>query len=135
MALFDKVKAQATQLAQKAQEAGKAGQAKLDDAQARRRADGLLRELGAACFAQRAGRATPEVDAEIERLVAELRALEDISGPLGASEGAEEPGGAGVGDTGEAGVGDPGGAGVGDTGGAGVGDTGGAPAGGFTLDR
>ena len=92
MALFDKVKVQATQLAQKAQEAGKAGQAKLDDAQTRRRVDGLLRELGAACYAQRAGRASPAVDAEIERLVAELTALEDESGSPGASGGEEEAG-------------------------------------------
>jgi hypothetical protein len=57
MALVDKMKAQAAQLAQKAQEAGKAGQSKLADAQARRRADGLLRELGAAFYAQKTGTA------------------------------------------------------------------------------
>jgi hypothetical protein len=59
MPLFDKVKAQAGQVAQKAQEAGKAGQAKLDQAQAKRKADALLRDLGAAVYAERSGHASP----------------------------------------------------------------------------
>jgi hypothetical protein len=82
MALIDKVKAQATQLAQKAQEAGKAGQAKLEDVQARRRADGLLRELGAVFYAQRSGTAAPDNASEAERLVGELKAYEAQYGPL-----------------------------------------------------
>ena len=56
MALFDKVKQQASQVAAKAQEAGKAGQQKLADAQAKRRADGMLRELGLAAYSEQAGR-------------------------------------------------------------------------------
>ena len=44
MGLLDKVKAQATQVAGKAQEAGRAGQAKLEEVQARRRVDTLLRQ-------------------------------------------------------------------------------------------
>lgn len=84
MALVDKMKAQATQLAQKAQEAGKAGQAKLEDVQARRRADGLLRELGAAYYAQRSG-TSANSSGDIERLVGELKAHEDQYGPLGGS--------------------------------------------------
>ena len=83
MALMDKMKAQASQLAQKAQEAGKAGQAKLEDVQARRRADGILRDLGAAVYAQRSGRAGGEGDAEIDRLLSELTTFESEHGPLG----------------------------------------------------
>jgi hypothetical protein len=83
MALMDKMKAQASQLAQKAQEAGKAGQAKLEDVQSRRRADGLLRDLGAAVYAQRSGRAGGEGDAEINRLLGELTTFESEHGPLG----------------------------------------------------
>ncbi|HVB00392.1 MAG TPA: hypothetical protein VNE42_03910 [Acidimicrobiales bacterium] len=90
MPLFDKVKAQATQLAQKAQEAGKAGQSKLEDVQARRRADGLLRDLGAATYAERSGRATGDTNAEIDRLMGELSVYEADLGPLDAS-GTEEP--------------------------------------------
>lgn len=90
MALIDRVKAQATQLAQKAQEAGKAGQAKLEDVQARRRADGLLRDLGAAVYAQRSGSASSDTAAEIERLVTELTTFESEHGPLDASNSTEQ---------------------------------------------
>lgn len=113
MALFDKVKTQATQLAQKAQEAGKAGQGKLEDAQARRRADGLLRDLGAALYAQRSGRDTTEGDERIERLIAELSALEveNASSLDVSARSADEVDGGGAG-----------------------GDSGVLPGGGFTLD-
>lgn len=86
MALMDKMKAQAAQLAQKAQEAGKAGQAKMVDVQAKRRADGLLRDLGAAFYAQRTGTATGDTAADIDRLVSELSKLESENGPLDASD-------------------------------------------------
>jgi hypothetical protein len=89
MALMDKMKQQASQLAQKAQEAGKAGQAKIEDAQAKRRADGLLRELGAAVYSQRNGTATGDTNAEIERLVGELKKHEQDNGPLAKTEAAE----------------------------------------------
>ncbi len=76
MALFDKVKSQAVDLAQKAQEkaqvAGKVGAAKLDEVQARRRRDGLLRDLGAAVFEQHQGRGGPQTDATVARVVDEL---------------------------------------------------------------
>jgi len=94
MALMDKMKAQASQLAQKAQEAGKAGQAKLEDVQARRRADGLLRDLGAAVYAQRSGRGGGDSDAEIERLMGELTAHESEHGPLGETGTTDGDGGA-----------------------------------------
>ena len=84
---MDKMKAQAAQLAQKAQEAGKAGQSKIVDVQAKRRADGLLRELGAALYAQRTGSATGgNTAADIDRLVAELSKLEAENGPLDVSD-------------------------------------------------
>jgi hypothetical protein len=85
MALIDKIKAQAAVVAQKAQEAGKAGQSKLEDVQSRRRADALLRQLGAAVYAQRSGKAGDDNAAEIERLVGELSAFESENGPLDAS--------------------------------------------------
>ncbi|MFZ1062952.1 MAG: hypothetical protein WAN30_05710 [Acidimicrobiales bacterium] len=85
MALVDKMKAQAAQLAQKAQEAGKAGQAKLADAQAKRRADGLLRDLGAAFYSQKNGTATGDTAGEIDRLIGELKTYEADFGPIAAS--------------------------------------------------
>jgi hypothetical protein len=91
MALFDKVKEQATQLAQKAQEAGKAGQAKIEDAQAKRKSDAMLRDLGAALYAQRTG-ATPDNSAEIDRLVSELSAFEAEHGPVEAEDASDATG-------------------------------------------
>ena len=84
MPLFDKVKAQAGQVAQKAQEAGKAGQAKLDQAQAKRKADALLRDLGAAVYAERSGHASPDnaSASEIDRLVAEIASHEAEHGSV-----------------------------------------------------
>lgn len=90
MALFDKVKEQASQLAQKAQEAGKAGQAKIEDAQARRKADAILRQLGAAVYAQRSGTAGADNGAEIDKLVAELKAFEAEHGPIVASDSTDD---------------------------------------------
>ncbi len=76
MPLFDRVKAQAAQVAQKAQEAGKAGQAKLDEMQAKRKLDGLFQDLGAALYAEHAGRGTAATAADAERLYAEIAAHE-----------------------------------------------------------
>lgn len=82
MGLVDKVKAQATQAAQMAQEAGKAGQAKLEAAQVKRKADAMFRDLGAACYAQRTGRATEKTDSDLTRLTGELQSFESENGPL-----------------------------------------------------
>lgn len=82
MALMDKMKAQAAQLAQKAQEAGKAGQSKIEDVQAKRRADGILRDIGAAVYAQRTGTPSGDTAGDIDHLVDELSRLEAEKGPL-----------------------------------------------------
>ena len=52
MGLLDKVKAQAEQVAAKAQQGASQGQAKLNAMQAKKHADALLRDLGAAYYAQ-----------------------------------------------------------------------------------
>lgn len=52
MGLMDKVKQQAGQALAKAQEGVSQGQAKLDQVQAKRQADALLRDLGAAYYAR-----------------------------------------------------------------------------------
>ena len=82
MALMDKVKAQAAQLAQKAQEAGKAGQAKIEEVQAKRKADGVLRELGLAYFHQQNGGVNDEVTSRMAALIDELKAYEAEHGAL-----------------------------------------------------
>jgi len=73
MGLMDKVKAQATQIAQE-------GKARLDQAQAMRRGDALLRQLGAAVFAERTGRGTADSQTTIDQLVSTLSAHERENG-------------------------------------------------------
>lgn len=87
MPLFDKMKEQAAQAAQKAQEAAQRGQAKLDEAQAKRKEDALLRDLGAAVYAERTGGGST---AEVDRLVADItahRAEQQAEPAAGAPEG------------------------------------------------
>jgi hypothetical protein len=82
MGLLDKVKAQATAATEMAKDAAAKGQAKLDDAQAKKQADGMLRDLGAAFYATKTGRSTPTTDADIERLVSALGEYESEHGPI-----------------------------------------------------
>lgn len=86
MGLVDKVKTQAvtaTGTARRAaKDAAQKGQTKLDAMQARRAADALLHDLGAAVYAQRAGRAPEGSDADVERLVESLRTFEEEHGPV-----------------------------------------------------
>ncbi|MGH3300141.1 MAG: hypothetical protein ACRDOK_00435 [Streptosporangiaceae bacterium] len=77
---MDKVKAQATQLAQKTQEAAQEGKARIDQAQAGRRGDMLLRQLGALVFAERTGRGTPDSPAKIDQLISTISVHEKENG-------------------------------------------------------
>ena len=80
MALFDKVKSQAQDVAKRAQEAGRVGQAKLDEFQAKRQLDALYRDLGEAIYSERtgaAGASTASVDRCIEAVTNHLRANAD----------------------------------------------------------
>lgn len=91
MPLFDKVKEQAAQAAQKAQEAAQKGQAKLDEAQAKRKEDALLRDLGSLVYAERTGAAGTDDAAEIDRLVAEITAQRAAESPAGEPSAAAAP--------------------------------------------
>ena len=82
MGLLDKVKAQATAATEMAKDAAAKGQAKLDEAQAKKAAEGMLRDLGAAFYATKTGRTTPTTDADIERLVTALQQHESEHGPM-----------------------------------------------------
>lgn len=77
MALLDKMKQQAAQVAQKAQEAGRAGQAKIEEVQAKRQLDALYRDLGAALYAQHAGRGDSQTSSEVDRLYGEIAKWEE----------------------------------------------------------
>ncbi|MGH9080198.1 MAG: hypothetical protein ACRDYE_09040 [Acidimicrobiales bacterium] len=80
---MDKVKASAEVGLAKATEASKAGQAKLDAAQAKHKADGLLRDLGAAVYAEHAGRSTEQSKQDAKRIIGELEAYEAEYGAIG----------------------------------------------------
>jgi hypothetical protein len=84
MGLMDRVKEQAAVLAQKTQEAAHEGKVKLDQAQAKRRADAMFRELGAAVYAERTGRAGTDTPDKIQRLV---KALQDQEAQEGLGDG------------------------------------------------
>ena len=79
MGLMDKMKEQAAQALHKAQQGVSQGKAKIDEAQAKHQWDGLLRDLGAAVYAeQREGGSSDAVtaalvalDAQAERVRAE----------------------------------------------------------------
>jgi hypothetical protein len=92
MGLMDKVRLQANQLAQKTQEAAQEGKAKLDQAQANRRGDALLRQLGAAVYAERTGRGAPESEAKIEELIGAISAHEREHGSNLTPPTAPQPG-------------------------------------------
>ncbi|HEV2360470.1 MAG TPA: hypothetical protein VGS21_02090 [Acidimicrobiales bacterium] len=82
MGFLDKAKSQMQAGIQKAQEAGRAGQAKLDNVQAKRKADAMLRDLGALVYAEHTGRSTAEDSAKIEQLFTELASHEAEHGQV-----------------------------------------------------
>jgi hypothetical protein len=92
MGLMDKVKSQATQLAEKAQQAGQAGQAKLADIQAKRKGDAYLLELGGIVYAQKMGRADAGADTRVAALVAQLQAFEAEHGTIDVTSADASPG-------------------------------------------
>jgi hypothetical protein len=104
MGLMDKVRAQGSQLAQVAQDAAREGKVKLDQAQAKRRADALFRDLGAAVYAERTGRGSPDSKDRIDRLVDALSRQEADQG-LGETDGKGASGASRSGPTGTAGSG------------------------------
>ncbi len=86
MGLLDKAKEKATHLAGQAKE-------KIEDVKEKRKADDLLDDLGRIVFRQRTDRGEPGDEAEIVRLVDELRRLEADGTEVvpQASAPAEEP--------------------------------------------
>jgi hypothetical protein len=82
MGFLDKVKAQAEQTL-------KQGQDKLDEVQAKRKADALLRDLGAWYYAVQTDRDDGRGAGELARITAELKAHEAEHGPLGGND--DEP--------------------------------------------
>jgi hypothetical protein len=99
---MDKVRAQSTQLAQMAQETAREGKVKLDQAQAKRRADAMFRDLGATVYAERTGRGTPDSKEKIDRLVDALsrqEASQGLGDPDASAPGESAPGEKAAGDS------------------------------------
>jgi hypothetical protein len=95
MGFLDKVKEQAEKAKVQAQDLkGKVGE-KVEEVQAKRKADDLLAELGRFLYAERTGRSLPGAEADIERLVTELKTLED-EGTVILATGSTAPGPAAV---------------------------------------
>ncbi len=106
MSFLDKAKVAAAQAAQKAQQGMAQGQAKIDDLQTRRQADALLRDLGAAFYAeQRTGGNRAAVASALQALDAHAAA----HGPIDTAAAPAAPGGwpPGEGPTGTTGPGRP----------------------------
>lgn len=70
MGFLDKAKQKATHLAEQAKD-------KIDDVKEKRKVDDLLDDLGRIVYRQRTERGADTDDAEIVRIVGELKAMED----------------------------------------------------------
>lgn len=64
----------------------KQGQDKLDEVQSKKKADAMLRDLGAWTYASSTGRDNGQGPAQVARITAELKAHEAEHGPLGSDD-------------------------------------------------
>jgi hypothetical protein len=97
MGLMDKVRAHATQIAQLTQETARDSKAKFDQAQANRRGDALLRNLGAVVYADRTGRGGEDSEAQIDKLMSDISAHEAENG-ISLAQRADQPQASGPGE-------------------------------------
>ncbi len=82
MGLMDKVKEQAAAAASVAKDVAQKGQAKVDELQARRAADGVLRDLGLTVYLTKVGRGSPSAESDIAGYVETIREYENEHGPI-----------------------------------------------------
>ncbi len=82
MGLMDKVKEQAAAAASVAKDVAQKGQAKVDELQARRAADGVLRDLGLTVYLTKVGRGSPNAESDIDGYVETIREYENEHGPI-----------------------------------------------------
>lgn len=82
MGFLDKVKEQAQTVGAAAKEAAAKGQSKLDDLQAKKAADAMLRDLGVLTYASATSRESSTSEAEAGRLVSALQQHESEHGQL-----------------------------------------------------
>ena len=91
MGFMDKVKAQATVLADKAQTSVQQGQTKLAELQSGKQEDHLLRELGAYVFLSERNRIQPGSEAKVAEIMGQLDALEAAGTPVTVTPDAPPP--------------------------------------------
>ena len=84
MGFLDKVKEQASVAAAAAKDAAQKGQAKVDEVQAKRAADGILRQLGLAIYLEQTGRTSSTSESDVAKLIEDLKSYETEYGSLGA---------------------------------------------------
>jgi len=83
MGFMDKVKETAAKGTEMAKGAAKAGQEKLDEQKTRKKIGELKEELGGIVYAQKTGSGNGSADAEIERLVGEIKEAEEALATIG----------------------------------------------------
>jgi hypothetical protein len=76
MSLLDKAKDAAKSVGEKAKQGVEATSDKVDEVQTKKKADGLKQELGGIVYLQRTGTPPDDAEAEISRLIDEIRDLE-----------------------------------------------------------
>jgi len=76
MSLLDKAKETAKKGVDKAKEVGQAGQEKLESEKTKRKVNDLKEELGGLVYAQRTGSPAENAEAEIERVINEIKEAE-----------------------------------------------------------
>ena len=91
MGFMDKVKETAAKGGEMAKGAAKAGQDKMDEQKTKKKIGDLKEELGGVVYAQKTGTGNGSADAEIERLVSELKDAEAELASIGA-EGSDDAG-------------------------------------------
>jgi len=82
MGLMDKVKEQAAAATAAAKDAAAKGQSKLDEMQAKKAADAMLRDLGALSYGSVSNRESASAEDDAARIVAALQAHEAQNGPI-----------------------------------------------------
>jgi len=78
--LLDNIKQGANSLAQSVNETVAKGHTSMDQSASRKHADALLRDLGGLVYGRDSGRGTPTTESDIERINADLRAVEAQGG-------------------------------------------------------
>ena len=84
MGFMDKVKETAAKGTEMAKGAAKAGQEKIDEQKTKKKISDLKEELGGIVYAQKTGTGNGSTDAEIERLVGEIKDAEEALATVGA---------------------------------------------------